>query len=76
MRGRRSDFAVCKAYFASVPEMLFEMFSVSISVNIQSVRTELKFQQLSAIRSQLFCFMGYTRASFAAVAYFAPCSLC
>lgn len=41
MRRRRSDIAECQAYFASIPETLFEMFS-SISGDFQSLCTELK----------------------------------
>lgn len=29
---KRSDFAVCQAYFASIPEMLFEMFPALVRI--------------------------------------------
>lgn len=40
-RRRRSDITVCQPYFASIPKMLFEMFS-SISGDFQALYTELK----------------------------------
>lgn len=55
---RRSDFAVCQAYFASIPEMLFEMFPVfSVSV----YRSEIL---MSFFYPRLFWFICYTRTSF------------